>query len=397
MAGMFAEVLPCLGERDQRLTAGGLARMIGRGGITLVARASGISEVTVSKGARELESGAEPWDRQRRRGGGRKRVEETDPQVVAALESLVDPATRGDPESLLRWTTKSTRHLADALTQMGHQVSAWTAARLLKAANYRLQANAKTREGARHPDRDAQFRHINAAAAAFIADGQPVISCDTKKKELVGDFKRAGREYEPSGEPTKVNTYDFPTDAIGKAIPYGVYDVAANAGWVSVGDDHDTPAFAVAAIRTWWNTFGKARYRAATKLLITADAGGSNGYRPRAWKAELAAFAAETGLRVSVCHYPPGTSKWNAVEHRLFSFITINWRARPLTSYQTVIETIAATTTQAGLTVHAHRDTGDYPTGMKISDKQMRELEKHHITRDDWHGEWNYAVHARHN
>jgi transposase len=389
LAAKFESILPHLDERQRRLLAGAEARALGRGGIRLVAEAAGVREATVSLGASELEAGAEPLGRARRPGGGRKRAAEADPGLVPALLALVEPDERGDPVSPLRWTTKSTRKLAAELTARGHKVSADTVGELLRAEGFSLQGNAKTIEGAQHPDRDAQFRYISGQARAHQDAGEPVISVDTKKKELVGDFAGGGRDYRPAGRPVPVRTHDFMDAELGKAIPYGVYDVAANAGWVSVGTDHDTAAFAVESIRRWWQGMGQAAYPRARRLLITADAGGSNSYRTRAWKAELAALALETGLAVTVCHFPPGTSKWNKIEHRLFSAITMNWRGRPLASHQVIVSTIAATTTATGLTVRAGLDDGRYPGGVKVSDAQMAALP---LDRHHWHGDWNYTL-----
>jgi hypothetical protein len=318
-------------------------------------------------------------------------VADLDPGLRPALLALVEPGTRGDPMSPLRWTTKSTRHLTAELTRQGHRISADTVADLLREEGFSLQGNAKTIEGRQHPDRDAQFRYISGQVAGHLANGQPVISVDTKKKEKVGNFASNGAEWEPEGRPVQVNDHDFPDKELGKAVPYGVYDVAANTGWVNVGTDGDTAAFAVESIRRWWQAVGQPGYPGAGRLLITADAGGSNGYRTRAWKAQLAALAAETGLDITVCHFPPGTSKWNRIEHRLFSAISMNWRGRPLTSHEVIVETIAATTTRTGLTVRAELDTGLYPTGVKVSDQQMAALP---ITRHDFHGDWNYCLHA---
>jgi transposase len=392
LAAKFVAVFPHLDERQRRLLMGAEARALGHGGIRLVARAAGVREATVSLGVSELDSGAEPLGRARRPGGGRKRAADTDPGLRPALLALVEPDERGDPMSPLRWTTKSTRKLAAELTAQGHKVSADTVGDLLRAEGFSLQGNAKTIEGKQHPDRDAQFRYINEQARAHQDSGDPVISVDTKKKELVGEFKNGGREWRPKGQPVATRTHDFPEDSVGKAVPYGVYDITGNAGWVSVGTDHDTAAFAVESIRRWWKAAGGGDYPLARRLLITADAGGSNGYRTRAWKAELAALAVETGLEITCCHFPPGTSKWNKVEHRLFSHITMNWRGRPLTSHEVIVQTIAATTTATGLRVRAELDTSAYDTGVKISDAQMGALP---LTRHDWHGDWNYTLHPQ--
>ena len=389
LAGLFASLFPHLDERQRRLLMGAQARLLGHGGIKTVAQAAGVSSVTVSKGVSELESGEAPLERTRRPGGGRKAQTAVDPGLADALLALVEPDERGDPESPLRWTTKSTRTLADELTRCGHKVSAWTVANLLRELGFSLQANAKQVEGARHIDRDAQFAYLNAQAADHIHAGCPVISVDTKKKELVGQFKNNGRTWRPAGEPERVNVHDFKDPELGKANPYGIYDIAANTGWVSVGEDHDTAAFAVETIRRWYKHTGRDAYPHAGRLLISADGGGSNGYRLRAWKTELAALAAETGLAITVCHLPPGTSKWNKIEHRLFSHISMNWRGRPLTSHQVIVDLIAATTTRTGLKVHAELDTGTYPTGIRITDEQMAALP---IARHDFHGEWNYTI-----
>src|SRR5690349_8812698 len=390
LAAKFGAIFPHLDERQRRLLMGAEAGALGHGGIRLVARAAGVREATVSLGVSELESGAEPLGRARRPGGGRKRAADLDPGLVPALLALVEPEERGDPESPLRWTTKSTRALAAELTARGHRVSAGTVGDLLREQGFSLQGNAKTIEGKRHPDRDAQFRYINEQARAHQEAGDPVISVDTKKKELVGEFANAGKQWRPRGEPVAVRTHDFPQDSLGKAIPYGIFDVAANAGWVNVGTDHDTAAFAVESIRRWWHGAGKASHPQARRLLITADAGGSNGYRTRSYKAELAAFAAEAWLEVTVCHFPPGTSKWNKIEHRLFSHIAMNWRGRPLTSHEVVVQSIAATTTRTGLTVSAALDTGAYPTGIKINDAPMDALP---LGRHGLHADWNYTLH----
>ena len=391
LAAKFAALFPHLDERQRRLTMGAEARVLGHGGVTVVARAAGVSRVTVTGGVRELEAGDEPLGRTRRSGGGRKSVTTTDPGVRAALLALVEPESRGDPQSPLRWTTKSLRHLADELAEAGHQVSAPTVAGLLREENFSLQGNAKTIEGGRHPDRDAQFAHINAAAEEHIAAGQPVISVDGKKKELVGNFRNGGREYQPAGEPVATNVYDFKGE-LGKVTPYGVYDMAANTGWVSVGSDHDTGAFAVESIRRWWDKVGALAYPQADRLLITADGGGSNGYRLRLWKRELAELATQTGLAITVAHFPPGTSKWNKIEHRLFAQISMNWRGQPLTSHEVIVNLIAGTTTRTGLTVTAGLDDTIYPKGIKITDREMADLETQHLTRHDFHGDWNYTL-----
>jgi transposase len=389
LAAKFDALFPHLDERQRRLLMGAEARALGHGGIAAVAKAARVRAATVSAGVDELEAGAEPLGRIRRPGGGRKRLAETDPGLRAALLALVEPDTRGDPMSPLRWTTLSTRRLARELTGQGHRIGADTVADLLREEGFSLQSNLKSLEGGRTPDRDAQFRYLNEQVKAHQADGQPVISVDTKKKELVGEFKNAGREWCPTGRPVQVAMHDFPDPGAGKAIPYGIYDLAADSGWVNVGTDHDTAAFAVESIRRWWNGAGRGAYPGATRLLITADAGGSNGYRTRAWKAELAALAAETGLAITVCHFPPGTSKWNRVEHRLFCHITMNWRGRPLSSHAVIVQSIAATTTTTGLTVHAELDSGQYPTGVTVSDAHMAGLP---ITSHDWHGDWNYTL-----
>jgi len=389
----FAVTAPLLDERQRRLVAGAAARMLGRGGPTLVAKVSGMSRNTVMDGAKEIGSGAGPSDRGRREGGGPPRLIDLDPDLLTDLDDLVEPDARGDPMSPLRWTLKSTRKLADALVEMGHQVSHMTVYALLGQMGYSLQATAKTVEGAQHPDRNLQFEHINASAKKFLAAHQPVISVDCKKKELVGEnpgYKNAGREWQPAGNPERAGVHDFPDKDMAKAVPYGVFDVGANEGWMSVGDDHDTAAFAVNAIRRWWQTMGAERYPKAKRLLVTADAGGSNGYRNRLWKVELAKLAAEIGLDITVCHYPPGTSKWNKIEHRLFSFVTMNWRGRTLTSYRTIVELIGATTTEAGLKVQAEWDQGYYPTGTQITDAELAALP---LKPDKWHGDWNYTLH----
>ncbi|MFJ2170606.1 ISAzo13 family transposase [Streptomyces griseofuscus] len=393
LAVKFAVLFPHLDERQRRLLMGAEARILGHGGVRAVARAAQVSETTVRKGVDELEAGEEPLGRVRKPGGGRKKAVELDPGLRPALLALVEPDERGDPMSPLRWTVKSTRNLAAELTRQGHRVSADTVGDLLRQEGFSLQAGSKTLEGKQHPDRDAQFRYINEQARQHMVAGQPVISVDTKKKELVGDYKNAGRQWRPEGEPVLVKTHDFlDRQGPGKAIPYGIYDVAANTGWISVGTDHDTAAFAVASIRRWWQARGRHDHPAAARLLITADAGGSNGYRTRAWKTELAALAAGTGLDITVCHMPPGTSKWNKIEHRLFSHISMNWRGRPLTSHDVIVNSIAATTTRTGLTVQAELDPGTYDTGIKVTDSDIDALPMH---RHRFHGDWNYTLHPQ--
>ena len=394
LAAMLGEILPHLDERQRRLLLGAQARALGHGGIALVARAAGVSEATVSAGAAELGSGAERLGRARRPGGGRKRLRDRDPGLVPALLALVRPGERGDPGSPWRWVTESARTLAAELTGQGHRVSARTVAALLRQEGFSLQAHAKTIEGSKqHPDRDAQFRYIAAQAAGHIAAGQPAISVDTKKREKVGLFARPGRCWRPRGDPVRVQDHSFPDEQLGVVIPYGIYDLAANTGFVSVGTDHDTPAFAVESIRRWWHARGRQDYPRARQLLITADAGGSNGYRSRAWKAGLAGLAGQTGLAITCCHYPPGTSKWNKVEHRLFSAITTNWRGRPLTSHAVILASITATTTRTGLTVTAALDNGRYPKGTTISDQQIKHVQDQALTRHQFHGTWNYTLH----
>ena len=389
----FAAVLPHLDERQQRLVMAGEARSLGHGGIAAVAEATGASRSRISQGVAELEAGEAPLGRVRREGGGRKSLTATDPVLLAALLALVEPTRRGDPCSPLCWTTLSTRKLAAELTGAGHPVGADTVARLLREQGFSLQANAKPVEGGQHPDRDAQFCDLTDQADAHLSAGDPVISVDTKKKELVGPYRNGGTEWRPAGAPEQVKVHDFIDPALGKANPYGVYDLAADTGWVSVGTDHDTAAFAVETIRRWWRFTGVTCYPHASRLLITADGGGSNGYRTRVWKTELAALAADTGLRITVCHLPPGTSKWNKIEHRLFSHISMNWRGRPLTSHDVIVQSIAATTTRTGLSVHAELDTDTYPTGVKIPDAQMKALhDTGALYRHDWHPEWNYTL-----
>ena len=386
-------IMPHLDERSARLVLAAEARSLGHGGIAAVARASGSSRSRVQQGVAELEAGVEPLGRIRRTGGGRKTLTEKDPGLLPALLALVEPTRRGDPESALSWTTLSTDRLAAELTGSGHPVASDTVAKLLKGNGFSLQANAKTLEGGQHPDRDEQFSYLNDQVTDHLEAGCPVISVDTKKKELVGNFKNKGTEWRPAGQPEQVKVHDFIDADLGKANPYGVYDVAANTGWVSVGTDHDTAAFAVNTIRSWFNTAGKPAYPGASRLLITADGGGSNGYRTRLFKTELDTLAAETGLEITVCHLPPGTSKWNKIEHKLFSHISMNWRGRPLTSHQVIVNSIAATTTKTGLTVHAELDTCEYPVGVKIPDQEMKSLETNGtLTRHEWHPEWNYTL-----
>jgi hypothetical protein len=395
LAAKFDAILPHLDERQRRLVLAAEARSLGHGGISLVARASGVSRVTITAGVGELQAGEEPTPgRARRPGAGRRALTDTDPGLLDALDTLVEPETRGDPMTRLRWTTRSTRTLADELGRQGHPVSHHSVGRLLSGPlGYSLQANAKTVEGAQHPDRDAQFRYINDQVTAFLASGDPVISVDATKEELIGQYANKGRTWRPAGDPHRVDVHDFPGQA-GKAVPYGVYDLAADAGWVSVGCDRDTASFAVATIGRWWQAMGAAAYPDTTRLLITADAGGSNGYRLRLRKTELAALAATTGLTVTVCHMPPGTSKWNTIEHRLFSHISMNWAGQPLTSHEVAVNLIAGTTTRTGLTVHAELDTGTYPRGIKILDREMKQLIARHVTAHEFHGEWNYDITA---
>ena len=378
-----------LDERGRRLWAAAEARSAGRGGMAAVVRATGISESTVLRGLADLDSGEKPRPGRVRRHPGRKPILEREPGLAKALDRLVDPATRGDPESPLRWTSKSAAKLAEALRELGHDVVDRTVLRLLKADGYSMQANKKTREGAQHPDRDAQFAHINQIVAEAIKAGQPVISVDTKKRELVGDFKAVGREFEPKGKPVEVRGHDFKDKQLGHAIPYGVYDLTADEGWVSVGITRDTATFAVNSILSWWQHLGKQRYPDAKTLTITADSGGSNSPRTRLWRVELQRLADETGLQIVVCHFPPGTSKWNKIEHRMFSFVSLNWRGKPLESLEVIINLISATTTTTGLKVYARLDDRVYEKGVEVTDEQLAGV---NITRDAFHGEWNYAV-----
>lgn len=389
----FDLLAPHLDERTRRLMAAAEAQTIGFGGISMVARGTGMSRPAISRGIAELKAPVATRPRGiRRPGGGRKKTVDVDPSLEEDLEKLLNPTERGDPESPLRWTSKSVRHLAEELNRMGHQVSHRIVADILHALGYSLQGNRKTLEGANHPDRDAQFEHINRQAQEHLATADPVISVDTKKKELVGEFKNGGREWHSKGQPAKVKVHDFVEPELGRAIPYGVYDLATNSGWVSVGVDHDTASFAVETVRRWWNSMGVQSYPMAKRLLITADGGGSNGSRLRLWKVELQKLADELGLPISVCHFPPGTSKWNKIEHRMFSFISQNWRGKPLVSHEVIVNLIAATTTAKGLKVRAELDRAEYPAGRAVSDKEVAEVNLH---RDSFHGEWNYTISPR--
>jgi len=394
----FATLAPLLDERTRRLWAAVEARAIGGGGIVRVAEATGLSRVTIRAGLRELDSRS-PADasratntRVRRPGGGRRSLIAHDPSLLEDVETLVDPVTRGDPMSPLRWTCKSAARLAAELHNQGHAVSERTVTRLLHDLGYGLQSNRKTLEGSQHPDRDAQFQYINRRVKAFQRQGQPVVSVDTKKKQLVGRFRNGGQEWRPQGQPEPVKVHDFPDDELGKVIPYGVYDMATNTGWVSVGVDHDTAAFAVETLRRWWRAMGSPTYPRAKRLLVTADGGGSNGSRSRLWKVELQQFADESGLRISVCHFPPGTSKWNKIEHRMFCHITENWRGRPLVSREVVVNLIGHTTTRTGLAIRSEVEANSYPTGREVTDQQLERLA---ITREKFHGEWNYTLAPR--
>jgi len=386
----FAVLSPVLDERGRRLFVAAEVMTAGWGGLAAVSRATGIARSTIGRALTEQRRGADPGaGRVRCKGGGRKALIATDASLLDDLEKLVEPETRGDPQSPLKWTSKSVRKLAAGLCAMGHRIGHTLVAELLPRLGYSLQANAKTREGSNHADRNAQFEYINAQVSQALVAGEPAISVDTKKKELVGDFKNAGREWHPEGKPQEVRVHDFVIPELGRAAPYGVYDIAANAGWVSVGIDHDTAAFAVNAIRRWWQTMGAVRYPKARSLTITADGGGSNGSRVRLWKRELQTLADELGLAITVCHLPPGTSKWNKIEHRLFSFITSNWRGKPLVSHQVIVQLIAATTTTKGLTVRSELDSNTYPKGVTVSDDDMASI---NLSRHDFHGEWNYTI-----
>jgi hypothetical protein len=392
----YQSLLPEMDERRRRQWAAAEARELGWGGVSLVARATGLSRPTITIGRRELDQPipqrAAQAARVRQPGGGRRPLTKTDPGLLSALESLLEPVTRGDPESPLRWTCKRTRRLAEELTGKNHRVGPRTVAMLLHNAGYSLQANRKTREGLAHPDRNAQFEYINASVARSLLNDQPAISVDTKKKELVGDFKNGGREWRPQGKPEEVRVHDFLDKTLGKAIPYGVYDMVNNQGWVSVGIDHDTAQFATNSIRCWWHEMGQSRFPKAKELLITADGGGSNGHRTRLWKVSLQVLADELGLTLNVCHFPPGTSKWNKIEHRLFSFITQNWRGKPLVNLQAIVSLIANTTTSTGLIVKAALDANHYETEIKVSDEELAGLR---MQRHEFHGDWNYTISPR--
>jgi transposase len=389
LAFFFETVVPHLNERQRRVTVGALARTLGHGGVRAVAAASGMSVGLVQKGARDVDEGIEPSDRVRAKGAGRKLAEVAMPGVDEELDSLVEPESRGDPECELRWTTKSTRTLAKELTERGFPITHSVVAKMLGAMGYSLQSASKVVEGSSHPDRDAQFQYIARLVREFREAGEPVASIDAKKKELIGNFATPGRQWRPRGEPVEVNSHDFPDEELGKAVPYGVYDIGANAGWVSVGNSADTAEFAVGTIRRWWDQVGSVRYPKATKLLLTADSGGSNSASGKLWRRELASFARDAGLDVMVCHFPAGTSKWNKIEHRLFSHISRNWRGQVLESLEVVVDLIAATTTSKGLTVQAELDPKVYEKGIKVADHELKSLP---IERHEFHGEWNYTV-----
>jgi len=389
----YGVLRPLLDERARRLVVAAESQTAGRGGISAVSRATGVSRQVIRQGIAELKApAAMSPSRIRREGGGRKKAADLDPSFKTDLEKLLESTTRGDPESPLRWTCKSVRNLTAELKRMNHVVSHQVVADLLHKLGYSLQANSKTKEGTNHPDRNAQFEHLNGKVKWCLSRKEPVISVDTKKKELVGDFKNGGSELRPKGDPVKVRVHDFIDKELGRATPYGIYDIGRNSGWVSVGIDHDTAEFAVESIRRWWRSMGREAYPKATRLLITADSGGSNGSRLRLWKLELQKLADETRLRIAVCHFPPGTSKWNKIEHRLFSFISKNWRGKPLTSLQVIVSLIAATTTATGLKVHSELDTASYQPGIKVSDKDVSEI---NLRRDKFHGDWNYEVHPQ--
>src|SRR5450755_410792 len=385
----FSGVWPLLDERGRRLMAASEALSLGYGGVSRIRRASGLSRKAIAKGILEIADGSLKPGRIRREGAGRKSIVESDPKLLVLLDRLIEPETRGDPESPLRWICKSTRNLAAQLTRQKHPVSHEKVAQILRDQNYSLQSNRKTEEGADHPDRDAQFRHINAEVKRALAAGIPVISVDTKKKELLGNYDNSGQQWLPAKKPVKVNGHDFPSPDVPRAYPYGIYDLARNTGFVNVGTDHDTGAFAVASIRGWWRSEGKRLYPQARRIQITADGGGSNGWRLRLWKLELQRLADETGLVLSICHFPPGTSKWNKIEHRLFSFISSNWRGEPLRDYETIVNLIAETTTAKGLTVTCRLDRRKYPTGRKVTAEEMNQV---NLYPEKFHGEWNYVI-----
>jgi hypothetical protein len=386
----YTSLVPVLDERGRRRFAAAEALAAGHGGVSALSQITGLARSTIARGLVELRDGAQPErGRVRRTGAGRKRLTDKDPTLLPALKGMLEPVTRGDPEAPLLWTARSLRNLADGLRDLGYQIGHNVVADLLRGLGYSLQANSKTREGSNYPDRDKQFHYINEQVKQALAADAPAISVDTKKKELVGDFKNSGREYRPTGAPEEVRVHDFLIPELGRASPYGVYDIGDNSGWVSVGIDHDTASFAVNAIRRWWQVMGKKRYRDATHLVITADCGGSNGARVRLWKLELQKLADELAMAITVCHLPPGTSKWNKIEHRLFSFITKNWRGKPLVSHQAIVQLIAATKTRAGLKVRSEIDTNNYPSGIKVADADMEAI---NIKRHDFHGEWNYTI-----
>ncbi len=389
LARFFDVLLPHLNEVQRRVAVGAASVMLGPGNKTRIATTAHMSRNTVIKAEREVIAGIEPSVRQRPIGGGDIKAEIKQPGLLEALDALVNPETRGDPMSLLRWTSKSTAKLADELVRQGFKITDDTVGRILKSLGYSLQATAKEKEGTAHPDRDDQFHYLNNQVNSFIETGQPIISVDTKKKELVGEFSNGGGEYHPKGKPTRVKTHDFIDKELGRAVPYGIYDLANDEGWVSVGDSVDTATFAVEAIRRWWYEMGHPRFPSATKLLITADGGGSNGSRVRLWKVELAKLASETGLEITLCHYPRGTSKWNKIEHKMYSFISMNCRGRPLVSYRTIIELISATTTASGLTIRAEQDLNHYETGIKVSDEELAAIP---LKRHEFHGDWNYTI-----
>jgi hypothetical protein len=392
LAQKLSLIWPHLDERARRMLAASEAREIGYGGVSVVSRVCGLSRVTITKAMRELNEAPLPPGRIRRPGAGRRSLTVVDPDLASMLDGLVEPAARGDPESPLRWTNKSTRTISAELTDLGHPVSHEKVAQLLRSMDYSLQGNRKTEEGADHPDRDAQFRHINERVGLALVAGRPVISVDTKKKELVGNYENVGRQWRKAKSPQHVNGHDFPDPSVPRAYPYGIYDLGRNAGFVNIGTDHDTGAFAVASIRGWWRHEGRRLYPDASDLLVTADGGGSNGYRLRQWKLELQLLADDTTLAISVCHFPPGTSKWNKVEHRLFSFISSNWRGEPLRDYETIVRLISSTTTARGLKVKCRLDHRRYPVGRKVSDAEFATI---NLKRDEFHGEWNYTIRPR--